>query len=75
MASAAKDDDLYSFDVPETTRNANGPTMYKIILQVTPKDITKNGYQVNVNFFFKNSEGKILLDRSLETLFRYSKIL
>lgn len=48
MATIAKDDDLSSFDVPETTRSSGGHTLYKIILQVTPKELTENSYQVNI---------------------------
>jgi len=46
MASIAKDDELSSFDVPETTRNSSGNTIYKIVLQITPKDLTENSYQL-----------------------------
>lgn len=47
MARANNNDDLTSFDVPTTTRsNHSGPTLYKIVLQVIPRDITKNGHQV-----------------------------
>ncbi len=45
MASITKDDELSSFDVPET-RQSSGNTMYKIVLQVTPKELTENSYQV-----------------------------
>jgi len=45
MASITKDDELSSFDVPET-RQLSGNTMYKIVLQVTPKELTENSYQV-----------------------------
>lgn len=50
MASAAKDDELSSFDVPETTKHSGGHTLYKIVLQVTPKELTENSYQVNIIF-------------------------
>ncbi|CAF0740310.1 unnamed protein product [Adineta steineri] len=46
MASITKDDELCSFDVPETTRHSGGHTLYKIILQVTPKELTQNSYQL-----------------------------
>jgi hypothetical protein len=46
MASIAKDDELSSFDVPETARHSSGHTIYKIVLQVTPKEFTENSYQV-----------------------------
>lgn len=46
MASIVKDEELRSFDVPEVARHAGGYTIYKIILQVTPKEITENSYQV-----------------------------
>lgn len=46
MATLVKDDELRSFDVPEVTRHAGGYTIYKIVLQVTPKEITENSYQV-----------------------------
>lgn len=46
MATVNKDEDLCSFDVPDVKRESNGPTLYRIVLQVTPKDITKNTYQV-----------------------------
>jgi len=45
MASITKDDELCSFDVPET-RNSSGTTMYKIVLQITPRDLTENSYQL-----------------------------
>ncbi len=47
MASITKDDELSSFDVPET-RQLSGNTMYKIVLQVTPKELTENNYQVYI---------------------------
>jgi len=47
MASITKDDELSSFDVPET-RQLSGNTMYKIVLQVTPKELTENSYQVYI---------------------------
>ena len=46
MALAEKDEDLRSFDVPEVARHSGGYTIYKIIMQVTPKEITENSYQV-----------------------------
>jgi hypothetical protein len=46
MASIGKDDDLRSFDVPEIARHAGGYTIYKIVLQITPKELTENTYQV-----------------------------
>lgn len=46
MASVTKDDELSSFDVPETARHPGGHTIYKIVLQVTPKELTENSYQV-----------------------------
>ncbi|UJR31968.1 hypothetical protein I4U23_019441 [Adineta vaga] len=46
MATLAKDDELRSFDVPEIARHSGGYTIYKIILQVTPKEITENSYQL-----------------------------
>jgi hypothetical protein len=46
MAAITKDDELCSFDVPETTRHPNGHTNYKIVLQITPKELTENTYQV-----------------------------
>jgi hypothetical protein len=46
MASLTKDDELCSFDVPETARHSSGHTIYKIVLQVTPKELTENSYQV-----------------------------
>ncbi len=48
MASIGKDDDLRSFDVPETARHSSGYTIYKIILQITPKELTENSYQVYI---------------------------
>jgi hypothetical protein len=53
MASIKKDDDLRSFDVPETERHSGGYTIYKIVLQVTPKELTEKSYQVCLSF--KNS--------------------
>ena len=50
MASIKKDDDLRSFDVPEATRHSGGYTVYKIVLQVTPKELTENSYQVCLAF-------------------------
>jgi len=44
----SKDDELSSFDVPETTRHPGGHTIYKIVLQVTPKELTENSYQVYI---------------------------
>ena len=46
MATIAKDDELTSFDVPETARHPSGHTIYKIVLQVTPKELSQNSYQV-----------------------------
>jgi len=46
MASMGKDDDLRSFDVPEIARHPGGYTIYKIVLQITPKELTENTYQV-----------------------------
>ena len=46
MASITADDELFSFDVPETTRHSSGHTLYKIVLQITPKELTENSYQV-----------------------------
>ncbi len=46
MASITKDHELSSFDVPETARHSGGQTVYKIVLQVTPKELTENSYQV-----------------------------
>lgn len=46
MASITKDDELSSFDVPEIDRHSSGHTLYKIVLQVTPKELTENSYQV-----------------------------
>jgi len=46
MAGITKDDELCSFDVPETARHSSGYTIYKIVLQVTPKELTENSYQV-----------------------------
>ncbi|CAF4052372.1 unnamed protein product [Rotaria sp. Silwood2] len=46
MASLTKDDELCSFDVPETERHPSGYTIYKIVLQVTPKELTENSYQL-----------------------------
>lgn len=46
MASITKDNDLRSFDVPESVRHSNGYTAYKIVLHVTPKELTENSYQV-----------------------------
>jgi hypothetical protein len=54
MASIAKDDELRSFDVPEIARHSNGYTIYKIVLLVTPKELTENSYQVCISF--KNRE-------------------
>jgi hypothetical protein len=48
MASIGKDNDLRSFDVPEISRHAGGYTIYKIVLQVTPKELTENSYQVRM---------------------------
>ena len=50
MASTEKEDDLRSFDVPEVTRHSGGYTIYKIILQITPKELTENTYQVCIEF-------------------------
>jgi hypothetical protein len=50
MASAEKDDELRSFDVPEVTRHPSGYTIYKIIQQITPKELTENSYQVCSKF-------------------------
>ena len=67
MASIGKDNDLRSFDVPEISRHSGGYTIYKIVLQVTPKEITENSYQVCIYlrriFIIK------LLGCLLETLF------
>lgn len=46
MASIDKNDELRSFDVPEIALHPGGYTTYKIILQITPKEITENSYQV-----------------------------
>ncbi|CAF1605051.1 unnamed protein product [Rotaria magnacalcarata] len=46
MASITKDSELWSFDVPETARHPSGHTIYKIVLQVTPKELTENSYQL-----------------------------
>ncbi|CAF4636948.1 unnamed protein product, partial [Rotaria sp. Silwood1] len=46
MASLTKDDELCSFDVPETARHPSGHTIYKIVLQITPKELTENSYQL-----------------------------
>lgn len=46
MASLPKDGELYSFDVPEIDRHSSSHTLYKIVLQVTPKELTENSYQV-----------------------------
>jgi hypothetical protein len=46
MASITKDDELSSFDVPEIDRQSSSNTLYKIVLQVTPKDLTANSYQL-----------------------------
>lgn len=46
MASLTKDGELYSFDVPEIDRQSSSHTLYKIVLQVTPKELTENSYQV-----------------------------
>ena len=55
MASVDKDDELRSLDVPEVARHPGGYTIYKIILQITPKEITENSYQVHIrlSFIFK----------------------
>ncbi|CAF4091865.1 unnamed protein product, partial [Rotaria sp. Silwood1] len=45
MASITKDNELRSFDVPEIARHPGGYTIYKIVLQITPKEITENSYQ------------------------------
>jgi hypothetical protein len=81
MTSIGKDDDLRSFDVPEIARHSGGYTIYKIVLQITPKELTENTYQVCIYF---NSNRLILntkminikyekyfffLARLLETLF------
>jgi hypothetical protein len=50
MASSTKENDLRSFDVPEISRHAGGYTVYKIVLQVTPKELTENSYQVCISF-------------------------
>jgi len=53
MASIDKTEDLQSFDVPEVTRHPGGYTIYKIILQITPKEFTQNSYQVfQMKIFF-----------------------
>ena len=46
MMSITKQDDLYSFDVPETVHHSSGDTIYKIVLQVAPKELAENNYQV-----------------------------
>jgi hypothetical protein len=51
MATIEKDDELRSFDVPEVTRHAGGYTIYKIIQQITPKELTENTYQVCSKFW------------------------
>lgn len=48
MASVSKDEELSSFDVPEATRHSSGYTIYKIVLQVTPKELMENSYQVYI---------------------------
>jgi len=50
MTSIGKDDDLRSFDVPEIARHSGGYTIYKIVLQITPKELTENTYQVCIYF-------------------------
>ncbi len=57
MTSIGKDDDLRSFDVPEIARHSGGYTIYKIVLQITPKELTENTYQVCIYF---NSKRLIL---------------
>lgn len=47
MLSITNNDELCSFDVPETARHSSGHTIYKIVLQVTPKELTANTYQVS----------------------------
>ncbi|CAF0969684.1 unnamed protein product [Rotaria sordida] len=46
MASITKDNELRSFDVPEIARHPSGHTIYKIVLQITPKEFTENSYQL-----------------------------
>ena len=75
MALVEKDEDLRSFDVPEVTRHPSGYTIYKIIMQVTPKEITENSYQVCSHIL---SIGRAhclnyAIDRLLETVYRYSQ--
>jgi len=68
MASIDKDDELRSFDVPEISRHPSGYTIYKIVQQVTPKELTENTYQVcskfyrrrNSVFFHRSSIGNVI---------------
>ncbi|UJR14770.1 hypothetical protein I4U23_001758 [Adineta vaga] len=46
MASITKDDELCSFDVPEAVRSSYSYVNYKIVLQITPKELTENSYQL-----------------------------
>lgn len=53
MASITKDSELCSFDVPEVTRSSYGYVNYKIVLQVTPKELTENSYQVCIFYIIE----------------------
>lgn len=78
MASIDKTEDLQSFDIPEVTRHPDGYTIYKIVLQITPKEFTQNSYQVFQMkiFFFSNQDFCFIYSVNLlETLFRNSKII
>ncbi len=67
-ASLTKDDELSSFDVPEIDRHSSSNTLYKIVLQVTPKELTENSYQVNSLFFNESISIHFHLACILETI-------
>jgi hypothetical protein len=64
MASVAKNDELSSFDVPEASPSSSNPTLYKIILHVTPKDITQNTRQVCLFECISNENLELCVDQT-----------
>ena len=46
IKSIIENGDIYSFDIPEVVRQTIGAPLYKIELNVTPKDQTQKPYKV-----------------------------
>ncbi|CAF2781817.1 unnamed protein product [Rotaria sp. Silwood2] len=70
MASMiTKDDELRSFDVPEIARHPRGYTIYKIVLQITPKELTENSYQL---VYWKRYSD---IRKFYDTLYRYHQAI